>query len=475
MNPDSLHKKKHVKCNPIITSYRERARADSELLKAHKEALDSSDLRDMFSISQSKYSKDKKLPGLIKEAISVTSDLLAQFNFPIFPKISTERPRNIRYAAHDNKEVVSGVINLNCKISSFSGVDIHTNIPVHIDRGEIIVPSIMIHDGRESIISQSLIDELVDRNTSYALEPLRGEFDPFNDFEDTSIAVDARNVIGYQPRMINYLDSDKNFSNQDSGPHDYRSGSMKDKGLPSAYSEVKSLMDKAIEDNKDNFPRSWQHVYETYIIPVVGSANQSDWESFLMNDGYVLNPYGQNRGRPVHTFVNEKKSVQAQEMYDVYVELGEDVEPDVEIMDVEDLVRSMCPADSVVIEWVEMDDPDNYEIQETEVCLSTEDTSEEEDLKNCIMAKFGRKAQEIEDAEAIEPVSRMWPGTKAPMELGDKAKFLGNDGPIRGTIITVDPEDDYLIIESKGMRYQVHVEDIEPMPGTFKKMYLDAE
>jgi hypothetical protein len=66
---------------------------------------------------------------------------------------------------------------------------------------------------------------------------------------------------------------------------------------------------------------------------------------------------------------------------------------------------------------------------------------------------------------------RTWPGTKAPMEHGDKAKFQGHGGPIRGTIVEIDEAGDTLIIESKGLQYRVVVDDVEALPSTMHKMW----
>jgi hypothetical protein len=68
--------------------------------------------------------------------------------------------------------------------------------------------------------------------------------------------------------------------------------------VPGGYEKVKELMDKAQDEGKDTFPRSWIHVLRNYILEVVSTASQDAWATHLVNDGYVLNPYGSNnRGR----------------------------------------------------------------------------------------------------------------------------------------------------------------------------------
>ena len=84
-----------------------------------------------------------------------------------------------------------------------------------------------------------------------------------------------------------------------------------------------------------------------------------------------------------------------------------------------------------------------------------------------------RNAQEMledEEYELVEPDPRYYNGTKTPIEPGDHARYNHKEGPIRGTVIEIDPENDYIIMKAKGIEYRVVVDDIEPLPKTFKKM-----
>ena len=69
---------------------------------------------------------------------------------------------------------------------------------------------------------------------------------------------------------------------------------------------------------------------------------------------------------------------------------------------------------------------------------------------------------------------KFYPETKTPIEHGDGVRVRKgpNGNPFKGTIVEVDEENDFLIIKSKGMEYRVSVDDIEPVPSTFKKMYM---
>jgi hypothetical protein len=180
--------------------------------------------------------------------------------------------------------------------------------------------------------------------------------------------------------------------------------------VPAGYEKCKELMDKAEEEGLDTFPRSWIHVLRNYILELVSTASQDQWMTHLVNDGYVLNPYGTNRGRG--------KTAQA-----------EDVEEDV----------------------------DEEDEMEEEVDVENEDNEVEEEGE--------------EDTERDEEASLLYEGTKTPIEIGDSIKFEGKEDTIRGTIVEIDQELNKVIVKSKGFEYRVEIDDIKPLNKTFKKMY----
>lgn len=82
--------------------------------------------------------------------------------------------------------------------------------------------------------------------------------------------------------------------------------------------------------------------------------------------------------------------------------------------------------------------------------------------------------EDIEEENIEEKIKSLnYPGTKTPMEPGDPVKFNGNGGPFQGKIVEVYPEENNMIIKSKGLEYRVQVEEIEALPSTHKKMYLE--
>lgn len=84
-----------------------------------------------------------------------------------------------------------------------------------------------------------------------------------------------------------------------------------------------------------------------------------------------------------------------------------------------------------------------------------------------------KKAQELEKEVELEvtdkPVDmgeQFYPGTKTPIEISDSVKF----GDKKGTVVELMGE--HVIVKSKGMEYRVPTEEIEPLPSTFRKMYM---
>lgn len=381
---DELLEKEHVREHVLFKQREDRIAKQRKIRAFYENAAeeeDSDDLNDMFSSGESAKSEDKSLPDFIRSAVRVTEALMTQFSFPLYPKISYNNVKNVKYAAHDQNVVVGGSVLLNCQFKTLNGMNRVATISVPIDRGEVITPAVMELDGRLYTIGQSAIDEIVDRATSYKVENTRGMFDPPYDQDERIMAMENKYNMGYKPR-----ESGNIFDTKKRGKHD----------VHTSYELVTAAMDEAADNGEDTFPRQWSHLAQKYILPVIGSASPGTWMNPLINDGYCINPYGVNRGRM--TMASKKAQ-----------------------MDKEDPM--------------------------------------EEDLNG----------EDVLDSMDIEP--RMYPSTKTPMESGDKIKFNGNDGPIRGKIVEIDPQNDYLIIESNGMRYQVHCDDIEPLPATFQKMW----
>jgi len=291
MNINELRNKGHVKNSPIIKGLKRQQRLVQANLNRHAQQHS---LTDMFSaLKPGAREDDRQLHSLVKTAVSETNDLLNQFYFPVAPQLAFTKVKNVKYAKHDDSEVVSGCIMLNCKIASLSGVDVDADIPVHVERGELVLPSVLYQDGREHVIAQSTIDMITQRHTSYALPELRQQGEPPYDLEEAKMATESRNAIGYQPRKPIYLDEvTQNNDFRDKRPR------IAAKGAPLGFKIVKEEMDKAEADGLDTFPRPIDYILATYVRPIMGEVYMSAWAPALTNGGYAINPYGENRGRP---------------------------------------------------------------------------------------------------------------------------------------------------------------------------------
>ena len=575
---EDLMKKEHIKKHPLFA--KQFLPGIRETIQRHAQAVeqeeqddgDLPDLNDMFSQIDTKnvVQSSKKLPDMIRAAVIVTEDALAQFDFPIPPKVTYGDTRNIKYSKVYTDDVVSGQVILNCKIATVTGVRQHMDIPVNIAAGSVIPPSVVLHEGRERVIAQSTFDAIIRRNTSYALPQIRDMFDPPLTREELKYEVAARNEIGWQPKTyfnptvhkthsrkaagegtyiidlpemkgkefpgyseaydalsefywveaeerayrypdtisdvdpgeiieeladayIKRFDGEKpprifskqaqdaitlQFISDVSGQNPEASaqyadlvstmnpdhmnmddlsialeedfaasypnvnftdaaaqilsesvyeqyGDWKDrmqtaakqartKPIPGNYSLVVEKMQEAEEDGKDSFPRPWQHVLREYVLEVCATVDKDEWEPHLINDGFCINPYGMNRGR------NKKAQAGI---------LGPPIQ-----------------------------EPGSQQYFQVELSGYPHKDAQEE-LE--------------EDYELAPP--RTYDGTKTPMEPGDGIKFQGGDGPIRGTIVEVDPDSDYLIVKSKGLEYRVNCEDISVLPSTHNKMWKEQK
>lgn len=279
-----LIKDKTVKNHPLLQGYRNLPNIRESLNKHAQE------LGDMFS-SPAGYQEEPKrdLRATIHEASSVVQDAFTQFEIPIFPKISYNNVKGLKYARHDDTQITDGNVLFNVAFKALSGVGKNASVMVPIVGGEVIPPSVMEVDGRMYTISQQDLNTVLGKVTAYELPPIRDQYEAPLDKEEREQAVANRNEMGWQPRKH----EPRNYMMQDT-----RQASEKTaKGIPSAYKTVKEMMEKAEEDGLDSFPRPYIHVLKNYIMEVVNTASRDAWEPHLINQGFCINPYGDNRHR----------------------------------------------------------------------------------------------------------------------------------------------------------------------------------
>lgn len=385
-----LLEKDHVKNHPWFANRSSRINQRRERILKHSQSISGdfsqkTNLNDIFSNADNYglLNKSKKLPDLIRVAMEVARESLDQLEFPIRPTLDYERVRNVK-SAGSSDDVLSGTIMLLCKCTTKMGTKQSFEIPVAISGGNVVPPSVIRFQGRDQVLAQSTINSIIDRVSSYELEPVRKMFSPLMTKDERAISSETRNEIGYTARegvgpisvckrqynkkakelsdaaffapldremeeqgevdslrefifdraeqlraeedlspkeiitkILGELDTDdsnmrKEVSkvvNEVFGSKAERSDGIDtnlwasknasmNTAIPPGYESCKELMDKAQEEGLDTFPRSWIHVLRNYILEVVGTASQDQWLAHLVNDGYVINPYGSNnRGR----------------------------------------------------------------------------------------------------------------------------------------------------------------------------------
>jgi hypothetical protein len=167
------------------------------------------DLRDIFSESRQVglSSNDKTLNAYIQEAFLAARQALNVLNFPILPKLNYNNAKYVKYSSYDPTAVVGAEILFNLRMATVTGSVRHAVIPVSVSAGMVVPPSIMIYDGKPWLIGQTAVDAIVQRNSSYALQPMRGMFDPPLTGEELDQKVLERYERGYEPREID-MDAD---------------------------------------------------------------------------------------------------------------------------------------------------------------------------------------------------------------------------------------------------------------------------
>ncbi len=327
--------------------------------------------------------------------------------------------------------------------------------------------------------------------------------------EAKELASDLQEILAY-PGENCYTPEEEDSDDEEGGHQASRVASM-GTAIPGGYEKVKELMDKAQDEGKDTFPRSWIHVLRNYLLEVVSTASQDAWATHLVNDGYVLNPYGSNnRGREKTAQVDPGLSDLSYDeimrriketgsdpnyfenkLYDIAVKLGKPdpnasnalVQFATKFVDKSPISRDLIEGALRALDK-HIDNEQAY--AESEGRLDSEEQEESnaemvwvhQTLDAVLNEQFDKMAQaedEWNDELTMdEPDSHIYDGTKTPMEPGDSVKFQGHDGAIRGTVVEVNKAAGNAIVKAKGYEYRVALEDIQPLNSTFKKMWSNT-
>lgn len=106
------------------------------------------------------------------KAVELVRDVFDKYNLPAMPKLSYSGLRGGRTAANSSK-LVDGVVTVHAAFRTSSNVQIGLDIPIEIVNGEMLEPSVIVHNGSPRIIAQSTFDDIVERNTHFENMPVR--------------------------------------------------------------------------------------------------------------------------------------------------------------------------------------------------------------------------------------------------------------------------------------------------------------
>ena len=329
---DDLMKNKVVSDHPLLKGYHKmKARRDAQAYPAHglqedQESIDGGSLNDIFSMrgAPQETREVTSMRGMVFEASKALQDTLSQFVLPIFPKVSYNNVRDVKYARDSQTDILEGLVLFNVHLVSKSGVRKEATIPVKVIRGEALPPSMMVIEGRLYTVSQDALDKVLDRVTSYEVPELRGMYDAPLNPQEKALAVGLRDFTGPLPR-----DNAQDYTTK------IKEAAIGTSAVPAGFAAVLEDIEAAEKDGLDTFPRPWIYLLRNYILNHVSTASRDAWEPHLINKSIALNPYGNNRGRRAQMMIGEEG--QEEDM------MGKDVELEVSAppMDMEEVLEEV--------------------------------------------------------------------------------------------------------------------------------------
>lgn len=135
------------------------------------------DLRDRLSGDSS--GRPSTLPETIRKAIAAVRETLdSTGEFPIPPTIEYKNIHSVRTSGGTEKTplIGDGILMLHARCLTKTGVRDSFEVPVMVQGGEILQPSVMLHEGQVKVLAPSSVRELVARGTFASLPPARGLF-----------------------------------------------------------------------------------------------------------------------------------------------------------------------------------------------------------------------------------------------------------------------------------------------------------
>jgi len=105
-------------------------------------------------------------------AVAMVRGIISHYRMPSEPKLGYSGLRNIRTAANSSK-VTDGVVVVTASVRTPTNVYINFDVPIEIRNGELLEPSVIVHNGAPRVIAQSTFDEITTRHTAHEIMPVR--------------------------------------------------------------------------------------------------------------------------------------------------------------------------------------------------------------------------------------------------------------------------------------------------------------
>lgn len=109
------------------------------------------------------------------QAVTLVRDMFNNYNLPRSPALSYSGIRGARKAS-DSSKLEDGVVTVYAEFKTPSGVNVGLEVPVEIRHGELLEPSIVVHDGAPRVIAQSTFDDIVSRSCLHEELPVRSMY-----------------------------------------------------------------------------------------------------------------------------------------------------------------------------------------------------------------------------------------------------------------------------------------------------------
>lgn len=318
---DELIKDSYVKNHPLLAGYRGLKKARVSLEKSAQ----SMSYDDIFTSGKlyGETEAKKDLKAYVYEASMAVNDVLNQFDIPMTPVVRFVGNREIKYAAHDPTQLVSGMLSFDVEFRTVKGVKRVATMMVPIASGEVLTPSVMEIEGRIEVVSQHAIDQVLERASSYQLAPVRQGYEPPLTKAERELAVGARNDMGWEESggdPKNYLQRKQNKRNKRAQEEAYELGlyitvplENEEEALQSAVDEIreKTGISVTVENgtDTDEYISFWvlanvSREQLQSIYNLLGASSEKDLQSGAnigdAEAAQILN--GKNTGRYIPKF-----------------------------------------------------------------------------------------------------------------------------------------------------------------------------